>query len=1129
MSSEVITDRKSDNQLCDDTKHSISNTSSHAYDKISKYNVCRTILDTIGIDLLSEIVEGYLSILGTSAVVFERTGEYAFGMFSSGWCKYMGSSSRKLCNTPSDSDAFASGKWVCLESCQKISMLAMEKGEAVDMPCSGGINIYAVPIMSGSDIVGSISFGHGRPPQTSQDINTIAEKYSIDVESMQLQVDNYCVQATYIVDIARKQINTAATLIGEIVRRKQAEVALQKNTDILQTVLNQIPIGICLVDSKGSIIQKNPAARQIWSNSSSINTDKGKFPVIQRLSTGEEYGCGDVDPCLALSQGDIDYDELLVIKNDSNNKIIKNEVATIFNSLGYLDTMIVISQDVTKDYNNKLEITKSEQRYHLLSDITKEGLLIHDNGIIIDANRAAIKLIGLKEECIIGTNILDYILDEDKHFALEKMNTNNASPFTIRVLRADGSTFYAEIESQYIQVDNIKYRAVSVRDITERMWAMKSLTESEDRFSKAFKLNPTPLVIVDIKSARIIDINDECINHLGYSKEDFLGRTAPELNLLVNPDDNQKMFHLVELYGSAKNIPMKVRTATGAILDLIISAESIVIFEQKAILLSFWDETDRIKAREAILREKLILQNILEDTLSGYWDWDIVNNIEYLSPTFKRMFGYEDDEIPNAPEAWQKLMVPEDLVAILKNLNLHISSNGKVPFYSESRFIHKAGHIVWVICAGRVIDWDENGKPLRMVGCHIDITRQKEFEAELIDAKEEAIKAKEEALLANNAKSIFMANMSHELKTPLNGVIGMMNLLRLTQLTEEQLRYISIAVGASTSLLGLLSDILDISQTEKSKIELMEEPFDLTTLCESVSDLFAATVKEKGIELRYSIESPVPVKLVGDASRLRQILLNIVGNAIKFSENNIVEYNVTPLPVVKNGELRVLFSVIDNGVGIPETMLDDIFKPFVQVDTSYTKKYHGAGLGLPIVRRLVEAMGGSLQIDSRVGIGTCVFFVLTFKTVTNVNEFNPHKNMVTNENSFIYRKLNILVVEDDSSNQFFIQQLMGRLGHVTTIVGNGKLAIENLENNSYDCILMDINMPVMSGLDAIHYIKNTESMGSKSNTPIIVLTAYVSGSMRKTLSDAGISSIMEKPIDVADLETAINKAVFNND
>ena len=402
-----------------------------------------------------------------------------------------------------------------------------------------------------------------------------------------------------------------------------------------------------------------------------------------------------------------------------------------------------------------------------------------------------------------------------------------------------------------------------------------------------------------------------------------------------------------------------------------------------------------------------------------------------------------------------------------------------------------------------------------------DVTACRAVEAELA-------RAKEAAKAADKAKSHFLANITHEIRTPMIGVLGMTELTLATDLSSKQREYLEMARHSAQSLLTVLNDIVDYARIETGALELAKTPFDLTETVEEVMSVFRPLAIKKGLILEVRHGEDVPGKLVGDASRLRQILINLVGNAVKFTDTGSVVLTIETDRLLTDteegaiGDRHLRFIVRDTGIGIPRDKIQAIFDSFTQADVTATRRYQGAGLGLAIVRHLVAMMGGTYRVQSEEGKGSVFSFQIPF-ALPEAPLAAAGQGDGTGETGA--RPLTVLLAEDNPINQIYVQELLEMDGHSVVVAHTGRRALEALRKQRFDVILMDIQMPEMDGLEATRAIRADQSGDFDPTIPIVALTAHALKGDRETFLRAGMNEYLSKPVSPTDLEAALARAI----
>ena len=498
----------------------------------------------------------------------------------------------------------------------------------------------------------------------------------------------------------------------------------------------------------------------------------------------------------------------------------------------------------------------------------------------------------------------------------------------------------------------------------------------------------------------------------------------------------------------------------------------------------------------------------LDASRLALWDLDLETGHLYLSENWSELMGGPSEALVTTFEALAAQVPDEDQQRIVDALSNALK--GVAERYDvEHRVRRFDGSEIWIHSEGRVTRRDAAGRALHATGTNQDITGRKAAEAEIK-------RARDAAEAASQAKTDFLATMSHEIRTPLNGVLGIAKLLQRDPLDERQRKYVDLIDNSAQTLLALINDLLDLGKIEAGQVVLEHIPFGIESVLSELTELYTLRASEKSLLFRRSVAPEVPAWVAGDPNRLRQILSNLLSNALKFTSAGEVALTVE-LKETREGWARLAFAVRDTGIGIPAPVQQRLFSRFVQADSSTTRKFGGSGLGLAIVKQLSEMMGGRVSLSSTPGQGSVFSCEIPFEVVDAPVERTPVREQAAQVAAA--RPERLLIAEDNTTNQIVVQGMLALFGYGNvTIVGNGQEALDAVAQGAFDAILMDCHMPLLDGFAATEQLR-----ASGCTLPIIAMTASATAADREKCLRVGMDDYLAKPLDVGGLEKTMDR------
>jgi len=662
------------------------------------------------------------------------------------------------------------------------------------------------------------------------------------------------------------------------------------------------------------------------------------------------------------------------------------------------------------------------------------------------------------------------------------------------------------------------------RDITDRKRAAQALRESEKKYS--LLINNANESIIVAQGGLFKFVNPMALGLFGkYSEHELIDKPFSEF---IHPNDRSMIVENYRRRIANEVVParyaFRVVTQEGIVKWVEINT-ALIEWQGKPATLNFLiDITERRRAEVALLESEQRLMDIIDFLPDASFVIDRHGKVIAWNKAIESMTGILAEDMIGKGDYEYALPFYGSRRPILIDLILkadgevesrykQIDKRGRV-LVGEAYMPNMRGGIVYLMGSAAVL-YDSTGNVFGAIESIRDITEKKQAEDRLIEAKEAA-----EA--AARSKSDFLANMSHEIRTPLNAVLGLTGLLLSSDLTAQDRDYVETVRSCGNTLLSVINEILDFSKIEGGKMELDSHPFHLRECIATSVDLVKAAADQKGLAIKYNLDEGVPACFKGDITRLRQVLVNLLSNAVKFTDAGTIEISVTAKPLQttnKNGQYELHFSVSDTGIGIPEEKLNRLFQSFSQVDSTTTRKYGGTGLGLAISRRLVELMGGEIWVVSSPGQGSSFHFTILAEESeeTSIPADSCAAKAKTHPSPKSVRPLRILLAEDNAINQMVAIQMLKKLGYSADVAGNGLEVLQAIERQTYDVVLMDVQMPEMDGLVAAQEIRKLWPKGPR----IVAITAYALKGDRERCLAAGMDDYISKPIVIEELRRVL--------
>lgn len=922
---------------------------------------------------------------------------------------------------------------------------------------------------------------------------------------------------------------------SQIHRRKTSEENLKRTLNLFTTLLSNLHSGILVEDETRRILYTN----QLFCDMFSIDANPTELTGIDCSNSAE-----DVKGMFMNSESFV-----------SRIKIILEDKTPVFGDVLYLNDARIFERnyipifidnehkghlweykDITEKQNSELKLIELTKVQEAILNGTDYSIIYTDtNGLIKSFNKGAEKMLGYKAEEVVDKQTPQLfhkateIIVKAKKLSTE-LGVKVKAGFDVFVLKSkshgidtnewtyitkEGKELIVSLSvSTLTNVENeiIGFLGIA-RDITQQKQVQQALQESEERYRSIVEKS-TDIIYKTDQQGCFTFVNQVAERITGYSKAEL---TSMHFSTLIREDYRNQAFEVYknQLHerknSSYFEFPIITKSGEEKWIRQNVQLEELeperIEFTALAI-----DVTERKNYERTILLQKEKYQNIIDNMNLGLLEVDLEDRIQYSNPAFTKISGYEANEVIG--KIASNLLILDSQKSIIQGKKQKRLA-GEADSY-EILVTNKRGEKKWWMISGAP-NYNDKGELIGSIGIHLDITEAKQLELELEGAKQKAEQS-------SKAKEAFLANMSHEIRTPLNAIIGMIRELKKDKLSEQQNYYAENASIASQHLLSVLNNILDISKIEAGELQLETVDFELKTILNDVRAIMITKCLDKNLFFQINHSDTTSDCFIGDASRIRQILINLVGNAVKFTEKGGILINYT-IENSNNNNAVLTITIVDTGIGMDASFVDNLFNKFSQEDSSISRKYGGSGLGMAITKELVQLMNGQIEVESEKGKGT------TFRLTMTLPKGNKENIIEVAEVSSTNKVIRVLLVEDNEFNRIVAKNTLKHYNCNTTEATTGKEAISILsKNQNFDVILMDLQMPIMDGFEATKYIREKLHL----TIPIIALTANAFKSELEQCKKIGMDDFVTKPFEEKTLMEVIykvtnDKTVFQED